>query len=73
MSQPAAALPVLDLSRFDAAPAKRAALLAELGATARDTGFFYLTGHGISRDKPDRLTQSVREPGCHRRGPVGRV
>jgi isopenicillin N synthase-like dioxygenase len=57
MRQPAAALPVLDLSRFDAGPAERAAFLADLGAAARDAGFFYLIGHGISHDKADRLTE----------------
>ncbi|NTU82373.1 MAG: isopenicillin N synthase family oxygenase [Chloroflexales bacterium] len=41
-------LPVLDLSRLDAGPAERAALLAELRRTAYDFGFFYVTGHGVA-------------------------
>ncbi|KGM30004.1 2-oxoglutarate and iron-dependent oxygenase domain-containing protein, partial [Inquilinus limosus] len=40
------ALPLLDLSRLDAGPAARQALLDQLRAAARDVGFFYLGGHG---------------------------
>jgi len=40
------ALPLLDLARFDAGPAERTVFLDELRHAARDTGFFYLTGHG---------------------------
>ncbi len=39
-------LPVLDLSRLDD-PLKRTTLLSELRETSRDTGFFYIVGHGI--------------------------
>jgi isopenicillin N synthase-like dioxygenase len=42
-----ATLPILDLSRLDAAPAARAAFLSELRETAHNVGFFYVTGHGI--------------------------
>ena len=48
-------LPILDLSRFDAAGADRDAFLKELREAARDFGFFYLTGHGVS----EGLIQSV--------------
>ena len=41
-------LPVLDLSRFDAAGPDRTAFLAQVREAARGAGFFYLTGHGIS-------------------------
>lgn len=41
------ALPLLDISRLDAAPAERAAFLADLRHAAHDVGFFYLAGHGI--------------------------
>jgi isopenicillin N synthase-like dioxygenase len=44
-------LPVLDLRRFDAA-GERPAFLGELRQAAREFGFFYLSGHGVS-------TQSV--------------
>jgi isopenicillin N synthase-like dioxygenase len=40
-------IPMLDLRRFDAAGAERAAFLAELRAAAHDVGFFYVTGHGV--------------------------
>ena len=41
------ALPVLDLSRLDALDETRAEFLTQLGTTAHDIGFFYLSGHGI--------------------------
>jgi isopenicillin N synthase-like dioxygenase len=40
-------LPLLDLSRLDTPGPDRAAFLEELRDTARDVGFFYLTGHGV--------------------------
>ena len=48
-------LPVLDLSRFGAGPAERAAFLADLCAAAREAGFFHLIGHGIEQAKADRV------------------
>lgn len=50
------ALPVLDLTRFEAGPQEKAAFLDELRRTAYDLGFFYVTGHGIDDD----LIQQVR-------------
>jgi isopenicillin N synthase-like dioxygenase len=44
---PRQALPILDLRRFDGTPDERAAFLEELRGTARELGFFYLSGHGI--------------------------
>ncbi len=52
---PQSALPILDLSQFDAGPDARRHFLDDLGTAARDVGFFYLKGHGISQD----LGQSV--------------
>jgi isopenicillin N synthase-like dioxygenase len=40
-------IPQLDLRRFDAGPEQRADFLAQLRAAAHDTGFFYVTGHGV--------------------------
>jgi isopenicillin N synthase-like dioxygenase len=40
-------IPMLDLRRFDAGDAGRAAFLTELRAAAHDVGFFYVTGHGV--------------------------
>ncbi len=48
-------LPLLDLRKFDGTPTDRAGFLASLKVAARDVGFFYLTGHGIS----DALTSDV--------------
>ena len=48
-------LPLLDLRKFDGSPADRAGFLASLKVAARDVGFFYLTGHGVS----DALTSDV--------------
>lgn len=48
-------LPVLDLSRFDGAPAERAAFLQEVRSAAFGPGFFYLVGHGVE----DELIQEV--------------
>jgi isopenicillin N synthase-like dioxygenase len=44
-------LPTLDLSRFGRDPA----FLTDLRRTAREIGFFYVTGHGI----PEALTRAV--------------
>lgn len=41
------ALPFVDISRFHAGEAERAAFVAELRAILFDHGFFYLTGHGV--------------------------
>jgi isopenicillin N synthase-like dioxygenase len=40
-------IPVLDLRRFDAGEAERAAFLVELREAAHEVGFFYVTGHGV--------------------------
>lgn len=42
------ALPVLDLSRLEAGEAERQAFLTDLRDAARTSGFFYLTGHGVT-------------------------
>ncbi len=40
-------LPTLDLRRFEAGGAERAAFLSELRTAASGVGFFYLIGHGV--------------------------
>ncbi|WP_095590608.1 isopenicillin N synthase family dioxygenase [Actibacterium ureilyticum] len=51
-----ATLPVIDLSGlFSGQAADKARVAAELGAAARDSGFFYITGHGISQDRIDAV------------------
>ncbi|MFJ6939506.1 isopenicillin N synthase family dioxygenase [Streptomyces sp. NPDC101132] len=59
-SAPAApALPVLDLSAADD-PATRDAFREQLHAVARETGFLYLTGHGISPAEMTRILDVTR-------------
>jgi len=41
-------LPTLDISRFDAGAEEKRAFIEDLRRTARDVGFFYLTGHGVN-------------------------
>ncbi|MFB7978893.1 isopenicillin N synthase family dioxygenase [Streptomyces vinaceus] len=55
----APALPVIDLSQVDD-PAQRADFLKKLHAVARDTGFLYLTGHGITEAETARILELTR-------------
>ncbi|OZM71635.1 oxidoreductase [Amycolatopsis antarctica] len=50
-------LPVLDLGRFRAGGAERAAFVRELRAAAGGVGFFYLRGHGV----PERVTRRIAD------------
>jgi isopenicillin N synthase-like dioxygenase len=54
-------LPVLDLTLWHAGGTSRQRFLAELGAAARDVGFFYLTGHGISLSQQQGILQLAAE------------
>jgi len=56
-----ATLPILDISRLDKGPAEREAFLSELRDTAREVGFFYLTGHGISEDLTRDIVAASRD------------
>ena len=53
-------IPLLDLRRFDAGQAERAAFLAELRSAAHDVGFFYLAGHGVEPRLLNDVMQSAR-------------
>ncbi|GAA3372075.1 isopenicillin N synthase family oxygenase [Streptomyces sannanensis] len=53
-------LPVIDLSRADD-PATREAFRQELHAAAHGTGFFHLTGHGVSAEETARILAVTRE------------
>lgn len=55
----ATSLAVIDLSRADD-PAEREDFLRQLHAAARDTGFLYLTGHGISASETARILELTR-------------
>jgi isopenicillin N synthase-like dioxygenase len=52
-------LPVVDLSQADD-PATHQAFRAGLLSAARDTGFFHLTGHGITEAETARLLELTR-------------
>lgn len=54
-------LPILDFSQFEKDAASRQAFLDALGSTARDVGFFYLTGHGISQSLIDDVLRLSRQ------------
>jgi isopenicillin N synthase-like dioxygenase len=55
-------IPLLDLRRFDAAErVERAAFLSELRDTARQVGFFYITGHGIEPELLNGLMNSAKQ------------
>ncbi|MFC9842528.1 isopenicillin N synthase family dioxygenase [Streptomyces sp. NPDC060223] len=59
MAQPTT-LPVIDISRFRAPDTDRAAFLAELRAAAHEVGFFYVTGHGVSRSVREEALRAAR-------------
>lgn len=49
-----ATLPVINLTGLFSGDAdKKAKVASELGAAARTSGFFYITGHGVSQDQMD--------------------
>jgi len=41
-------LPIIDFAALQGAPDARRQMLARLGKAAREVGFFYLVGHGLS-------------------------
>lgn len=53
-----AALPLIDISRFDGPD--REALLDDLRHAAHDVGFFYVVGHGIPREVTDAVFATAR-------------
>jgi isopenicillin N synthase-like dioxygenase len=54
-------LPILDLSRLDAGDAEAAQFRADLLKATHEVGFFYLVGHGVSRDLIDELLAVSRQ------------
>ncbi|WED78491.1 isopenicillin N synthase family dioxygenase [Aeromonas allosaccharophila] len=53
-------LPIIDLAALKGVPDLRRTMLAKLAAAARDVGFFYLTGHGLS-EAEQRETLALAE------------
>ena len=58
---PVNALPVLDLSCLQGSASERADFLAQLRVAARDVGFFYVVGHGISEAKQQAILQMAKD------------
>ena len=57
-----ASIPVVDLSSFSAsAPDARARVSVEIGEACRESGFFYVVGHGIDDAVQTRLEDLSRE------------
>ncbi len=54
-------LPILDLRQLDGDDTERWLFLDRLRAAARDVGFFYLVGHGISQAFIDTLLAATRQ------------
>lgn len=53
-------LPVIDVSPLLTAGADRRAVAREIGAACRETGFFYVTGHGVPPELIERLDAAGR-------------
>lgn len=53
-------VPVLDLSRLEQGTLERRTFLFDLRTAARDVGFFYLSGHGISAVEIDEVLDASR-------------
>ncbi|WP_341503616.1 2-oxoglutarate and iron-dependent oxygenase domain-containing protein [Gallaecimonas sp. GXIMD4217] len=58
MSKPA--LPILDLSLLEGTAEQRRRFLADLRVAARDVGFFYLVGHGLSLAQQQAILKLAR-------------
>ncbi|MER8445523.1 isopenicillin N synthase family oxygenase [Mesorhizobium sp. M1066] len=53
-------VPVLDLSRLEQGASEYRTFLLDLRTAARDVGFFYLSGHGISASEIDDVLDASR-------------
>ncbi|TIL47161.1 isopenicillin N synthase family oxygenase [Mesorhizobium sp.] len=53
-------VPVLDLNRLEQGASERRTFLFDLRTAARDVGFFYLSGHGISAVEIDEVLDASR-------------
>ncbi|MBB6408990.1 isopenicillin N synthase family dioxygenase [Mesorhizobium sangaii] len=53
-------VPVLDLSRLEQGASEHRTFLQDLRTAARDVGFFYLSGHGISASETDEVLDASR-------------
>ena len=54
-------IPVLDLERLEQGASELRTFLFDLRTAARDVGFFYLTGHGITQPEIDAVLDAARD------------
>jgi len=54
-------LPILDLSQLTGTATEQALFLQQLRHAARDVGFFYLVGHGISEVRQQQVLQLAKQ------------
>jgi len=53
-------IPVLDLDRLEQGASELRTFLLDLRTAARDVGFFYLSGHGITQPDIDAVLNAAR-------------
>ena len=61
MSTTPPAVPIIDVSPFVDGTGDKAPIAEALGRACRDTGFFYVVGHGVSEPLQERLESLSRE------------
>jgi isopenicillin N synthase-like dioxygenase len=54
-------IPIIDVSDLAADTARRQAVAASLGEACRESGFFYVVGHGVDQELQRRLQQLSRQ------------
>lgn len=59
MARPA--IPIIDLAPLGSGGAGLSKVEGEVGAACRDSGFFFVVGHGIAQDRIDRTFEAAAE------------
>jgi isopenicillin N synthase-like dioxygenase len=54
-------IPVIDVSRLIARDSKQTAIASQLGQACRESGFFYVVGHGVDDNLQQRLQELSRQ------------
>lgn len=54
-------IPLIDISALVSGSQARHTIAAEMGRACRESGFFYIVGHGVDADLQERLEQLSRE------------
>ena len=55
------AIPIIDISALVSGGSEREAVAAQLGLSCRQSGFFYIVGHGVDEELQARLVRLSRE------------